>query len=556
MSRPLTELTLYTSLGGFVGTPEYMSPEQMGSADVDTRSDIYALGVILYELLTGALPFDREVFAGTPLDEIRRTVHEVDPPKPSTRLTRGQDSSVAAANRHTEPARLAGSLRGDLDWITMKALEKDRARRYGSASEMAADIRRHLGHLPVLAGPPSAVYRSRKFIRRHRLGVASAAMAVVFLLALATVTAVQSRRIARERDRANVEAIRANQEAAVARQVADFLVGLFNISNPSESRGATLTAREILDKGSRDLETRLAGQLEVQARLQATIGVVYTSLGLYEDAAANLERAAATQRTLLGDAAAETLKTTHTLADVYWYMRKLNEAERLYSMIAQTHRRVLGADHPETLRADYDLGSTYMLQGRWSEAETLTKNTLAAQRRILGPRHASTLSSMNNLQSIYFKQSRYQEALPIAEEVWRTRIETLGMSTRAHCWRRTTSRPITTNWVEPPRRNACFWRRSRPSSACWAHPIRRLRSRKRNWPRSTRGKAAFRRPSRRRSPLIAAGRCGLATSIPVRGSLSHRSSRFTRNGRNRRRRRAGEPGCRRPASPEPRLVDS
>jgi serine/threonine protein kinase len=294
MSRPLTEHTLYTALSGFVGTVEYMSPEQaeMGGADIDTRTDVYALGILLYELLTGVLPFDRDTFAAKPVDEIRRTIREVDPARPSTRIVQlGTTVADVGARRRIETSRLRNALRGDLDWITMKALEKDRARRYGSISDFGADIKRYLTHQPVAAGPPSAVYRSRKFIQRHRLAVSIAAGLVIMLASVAIITAVQAQRLGRERDRANAEARRANQEAAAARQVTDFLIGLFKVSDPSEARGNALTAREILDNGARQIEKNLKAQPEVRARLQATIGTVYTNLG-----SLRFSRATAAQR--------------------------------------------------------------------------------------------------------------------------------------------------------------------------------------------------------------------------------------------------------------------
>jgi eukaryotic-like serine/threonine-protein kinase len=422
ISQPLTEHTLYTSVAGFVGTPEYMSPEQAeaGGIDIDTRTDVYALGVILYELLTGVLPFDRHTLKDKSIAEIRRTIRESDPLRPSTRITQLAAASTDVARiRGAEPSRLRSLLRGDLDWITMKALEKDRTRRYGSASDFAADISRHLANQPVLAGPPSAVYRSRKFVQRHRFGVATGAILAVLLLSFAIVMAVQAGRIARERDRAN-------SEAEAARQVADFLVGLFKVSDPSEARGNALTAREILDAGARRIDQELAAQPELRARLQATIGAVYTSLGLYPQAQVQLETAAATQRALLSQDHVDALTTLDRLADNYWYQGRLEDAEQLYQALVERRRRVLGEEHPDTLRASYDLASTYILQKRWNDAEGLAVRTLNIQRRVLGALHPDTLSSMSNLQAMYFQQRRYSDAEPIAREVLQARRSIFG----------------------------------------------------------------------------------------------------------------------------------
>ncbi|NIV47839.1 MAG: protein kinase, partial [Gammaproteobacteria bacterium] len=235
-AQRLTERTLFTELGQLIGTPEYMSPEQaeMTRQDIDTRTDVYSLGVLLYELLVGELPFDAETLRSDGFQEFRRKVIEDEPPTPSSRVTTASEGgAVVARSRRTDGPSLVRALRGDLDWITMKALEKDRTRRYGSASELAADIRRYLANEPVLASPPSNVYRLRKFMRRHRAGVAFASVIGLLVVGLIVTLGVSSLRIRRagevakrERDRANEAAHLASQEAEAAREVSDFLVDL------------------------------------------------------------------------------------------------------------------------------------------------------------------------------------------------------------------------------------------------------------------------------------------------------------------------------------------
>jgi eukaryotic-like serine/threonine-protein kinase len=296
-----------------VGTPEYMSPEQaeMTGHNVDTRTDVYSLGLILYELLVGALPFDTRELRKAGFAEILRRIREEDPPRPSTRFhTLPNGSAEAARNRKTEPGVLARQLQVDLDWIAMKALEKDQTRRYGSPSDLAAEIGRYLRDEPVLASPPSVVYRAGKFARRHRAGVGVAAGVLLLLLGVAITTTLQAQRIARERDRAN-------REAEVSRQVQDFLTGLFQVSSPSEARGSTITAREILDKGAKRIETELSAQPEVQAQLMHTIGGVYRGLGLFGDAETLVERALETRRRVLGPEHRDTLRSIHLLAGLY-----------------------------------------------------------------------------------------------------------------------------------------------------------------------------------------------------------------------------------------------
>lgn len=419
MTQPLTEQPLFTAIGGFVGTVEYMSPEQAElSVDIDTRTDVYSLGVLLYELLTGTMPFDRKQLRHAGVDEIRRTIREQDPPKPSTRVGTDATSTATGEQRRLQPAKLVSLLRGDLDWITMRALEKDRARRYQTANELALDVRRYLNDEPVMAGPPSTAYRVRKFARRHRLAVGAAASAVIVLAAFSVVTAIQAGRIARERDRANYE-------AATSRQISEFLTGLFTVSDPSEARGRTITAREILDKGAHDLE-QLKDQPELQARLQATIGSVYTSLGVYSGATPLLEQSVATRRRTLGADHPDTLKAVNELANVYWFQDRYADAEPLFLDVVERRTRVLGPEHPDTLKATYDLASLMAKQKRWQEAEALQRTTLEIQRRTLGNDHADTLASLNNLAAFVHGQQRYAESASIGDELVAARRRVLG----------------------------------------------------------------------------------------------------------------------------------
>ncbi|MCG6955314.1 MAG: serine/threonine-protein kinase [Gemmatimonadetes bacterium] len=291
IGRPLIDDTLVTQIGQMVGTPEYMSPEQaeMSGLDVDTRTDVYSLGVVLYELIVGALPFD---LATRPERAIPHALRERDTPRPSVRLSSlGPQRTVVAERRRTTPDSLRRQLKGDLDWIILKAMDKDRTRRYDTPHGLALDLQRHLAHEPVLARPPSAGYRTAKFIQRHRAGVAAATIAVVALIAgaaAATAGFVKARR---------AEEI-AKTEAQTAQQTASFLESLFDVSDPSEARGSTVTAREILDRGAEKIGTDLADQPDVQARMMRTIGSVYTKLGLYDQARGLLQKAVALDRSV------------------------------------------------------------------------------------------------------------------------------------------------------------------------------------------------------------------------------------------------------------------
>ena len=226
-AKRLTEKTLFTELGQLVGTPEYMSPEQaeMGNENVDTRTDVYALGVLLYELLVGAQAFESESLREAGFDEMRRTIREVDPPKPSVRLGQlGEQTQLHAENRRTDPSRLRSTIQGDLDWITMKSIQKDRTLRYGSPAELAADLDRFLKYEAVTAGPPTTSYRIGKFIRRNRLGVGIAAVFLGLLMTFAAAMTIQSQRLAEQKAQVEEEKVRAERGEEAAQAATSFLV--------------------------------------------------------------------------------------------------------------------------------------------------------------------------------------------------------------------------------------------------------------------------------------------------------------------------------------------
>ncbi len=414
-AQRLTERTVFTEIGQLIGTPEYMSPEQaeMTGLDIDTRTDVYSLGVLLYELLVGVLPFESDELRSGGFDEIRRKVREDEPPKPSTRLTTpGFDTKHATRNRRTDLPSLTRQLKGELDWITMKSMAKDRIRRYASASELAADIMRYLRHEPVIAGPPSAMYRLKKYVRRHRTAAVAAALVVLALVIGITGTSIGLVKATRAEKKAR-------EEAETAQQVSDFLVELFRISDPSEAKGNTITAREILERGAERIETELSEQPLIQARLMDTMGMVYRNLGLYDAASSLLEQALNKRQQALGKDDLVVSRSLHSLGTLVYAKGDFSQAEKLFREALEIKRKFLGDENIEVAEVLNDLAMTLKALGNLEDSEPLYRESLAIRRKELGNEHAHVAQSLNNLGMFLYRKGDYDEA----EELFREALE-------------------------------------------------------------------------------------------------------------------------------------
>jgi len=409
----LTERSLFTELGMLVGTPEYMSPEQAdpATADVDTRADVYSLGVLLYELLIGVRPFDSRELRGVAFDEMRRRIMEDEPSRPSTRLrTLGDSSGESAARRRTDPRSLAREVRGDLDWIVMKSLEKDRERRYGSPAELAGDIGRHLTHLPVLAGPPSATYRAKKFVRRHRVGVSVAVLLVLALLLGVSGTTVGIVRARRAEEQARLAEQKQREEAETARAVSGFLKNLFKVSDPGQSRGETVTARELLERGREKIADELADQPVVLAELMHTIGDVYESLGLYEEARELFEEALELRRSHLGKTHPDVAETLNKLGWQAYRLGDYPECRRLNEEALRIREAAFGPDDFRIAETLSDLASVATATGDDSTARSLYERALAIWETNHGPDSLQVALGLNNLGLLAWNTGEYPEA--------------------------------------------------------------------------------------------------------------------------------------------------
>ena len=467
-AQRLTADTMFTRVGTIVGTPGYMSPEQADSAgaDVDTRTDVYSLGVVLYELLVGTLPLD---FSATPLEEVPRKLREEDAPRPSTKLrTLADRSSIAAKNRGADAPTLAGQLRGDLDAIALKALEKDRARRYATPSELAADIGRYLRHEVVLARPPSRTYQLRKLARRNRGLVASAAAILLTLIGATVVSTREAIRAVRAERSAAASLKQSQDETAKAQAVNSFLQEMLQSADPRSASkadptaGRDVTVAHVLDQAVRRLDAgSLRAQPLVEAAARESLGTTFSGLGRYPEAEREYRAALALRRSAPGGNDADLANSEAQLAEQLTFEDKLAEAETLQLDALSLRTRLFGPYSPVvgasltdlaiTLRHEsklpdaeaalrkgldidlknnravdaasdeHNLGVLLRFEKRPAEAEAMLRRALAGHLQAFGPENADTATSMNQLASALQDEGK----LPEAEQYARRSLATL-----------------------------------------------------------------------------------------------------------------------------------
>ncbi|MBC8108354.1 MAG: serine/threonine protein kinase [Anaerolineae bacterium] len=454
----LTDVTFNTDQGRIIGTYDSMSPEQAdGSPDIDTRTDVYSLGVLLYELLTGMRPFDHGTLAQAADQEIKRIIREVEPPRPSNRLTTLGDAATKFANvRQSRVDSLARELRSELEWIPLKAMRKERERRYTSPQQLAEDVHSYLAGRPLLAAPESRLYRLRKFVKRRRAPLATAA---VFLLLAAIGTIVYVHDLRREQARTLAALKAAEDSSHTTAAVNEFLHEMLSSVNPSNAKGREVLVRDVLDAAARDAQSKLANRQVVLGEVLLTLGETYNAIGQPQTARTLLERArelllssagpryrativaegslAGVQRDMgeyeqaektgraaladarqaLGDNDRTTLATLTSLAITLQQAAKDSEAEALFRESLDRRQATFGPDDPDTLNSLHNLAYHFQSTGQFREAEPLARDVAARRARVFGQLHPDTLSSIQILGSALQSQGRYNEAEPLFEDL-------------------------------------------------------------------------------------------------------------------------------------------
>jgi serine/threonine protein kinase len=416
IAQPLTERTLYTEQGQLFGTPEYMSPEQadMASEDIDTRSDVYSLGVLLYVLLTGVLPFDSETLREGGIDHIRKLICETDPKTPSTRFSKlGEEAKTVAENRRTEIRTLARHLRRELEWIPLRAMRKQRTERYRSASELADDIENYLNGAPLIAGPLGTVYRLKKFVRRHRAVVA----AIATVLTVLSAGVVTSTLFAARARRAHVGSV----------AVLDFLRNdLLAAVGPYQAQGDQITVRYLLDAASKSLDGKFDDKPLVEASIRLTLGETYLGLGLFDKAELHLRRAWRLRTGKLGEEHPETIYAAFRLCGALWNAGRAAEAQPLCLKTVERSKRILGKGHRTTLLSMNILALVRESLADYDEAEQLFREIMETSRKAFGQTDTITILAVGNLANVLRKTGRYEQAEPLCLEALELRRQVFG----------------------------------------------------------------------------------------------------------------------------------
>jgi serine/threonine protein kinase/Tfp pilus assembly protein PilF len=432
----LTDQTVFTAFEQFLGTPAYMSPEQTqpGGLDVDTRSDIYSLGVLLYELLTGKTPFETKELLAAGLDAMRRTIREKEPPTPSTRLKQDIAARRLSGAAHATIQNQRSKIVNDLDWIVMKCLEKDRGRRYETANGLALDIERHLKNEPVLAGPPGNVYRLQKLVRRNQVlfaATGAVALALVLGLGLSTWLFFRERAALREQGRLRIQAqtekATAQIEAAKSQQVARFLKNMLNTVSPSIALGEdTRLLRRILDTTSQRVGTELTNQPQVELELRSILSGIYLDLSLYKEAVDTLEASLKVARATFGPESLEVAFALGNLGYAQWGLGEFDRAEESEREALRIRRNHSAMDDFEWARALNNLGLALQGQRKLTQAEEAYRQALDSQRKFLTNDTSELAMVLGNLASVLGEEGKLEESVVEQQKALDMRRKLLG----------------------------------------------------------------------------------------------------------------------------------